>query len=192
MRTFNILFALILLCVFSYAPNLYAQGQIGDEGENPLQTQLRGKNMITRSSYNAITYNGYTISQIEATEGNANNLSQLFGNPTFINDDNAIIREFTYVYGTNKVTFMGGELTRIDIKENTWPVTVLGKTIRVGDSFSDMKQKFGNDLKIIYMPSIDADYTVSFGSPGNDGDGTHIDFSTSTNKIVGIVYYVNP
>ncbi len=183
--------ALILFCSITIHSSVVAQGQIGHEGEDPLQTQLRGTNMIAHSSYNAITYNGYTISQIEATEGNANNLSQLFGNPTFINDDNAIIREFTYVYGTNKVTFMGGELTRIDIKENTWPVTVLGKTIRVGDSFSDMKQKFGNDLKIIYMPSIDADYTVSFGNPGNDGDGTHINFSTSTNKVVDIVYFVN-
>jgi hypothetical protein len=191
MKTLNILSTLLIYLLFT-TPSLYAQGQIGDGGESPLQTQLRGTNMISCSAYDAINYNGHTIGQIDATDGNASDLSQLYGTPSSVNDDNAIIHEFAYLYNTNEVTFMEGEVVRIDIRESNWPITVLGKPIRVGGSFSEMKQKFGDDLKIIYKPSIDADYSVSFGCAGNDGDGLLIDFSTTTNKVVGIVYFVNP
>ena len=191
MKTLNILSTLFIYLLLTI-PSLYAQGQIGDGGGSPLQTQPRGTNMISCSAYDAIKYNDHTISEIDATEGNIGDLSQLYGNPSSVNDDNAIIHEFAYLYSTNEVTFMEGEVVRIDIKESNWPVTVLGKTIRVGDSFSEMKQKFGDDLKIIYKPSIDADYSVSFGCSGNDGDGLLIDFSTTTNQVVEIIYFVNP
>ncbi|MCP9291472.1 hypothetical protein [Gracilimonas sediminicola] len=191
MKTLNILSTLLIYLLFT-TPSLYAQGQIGDGEESPLQTQLRGTNMISCSSYDAINYNGHTVSEIDATEGNISDLSQLYGSPSSVNDDNAIIHAYVYLYGTNRVAFREGKLTRVDIKESNWPITVLGKTIRVGDSFSEMKQKFGDDLKIIYKPSIDADYSVSFGCSGNDGDGFLIDFSTTTNQVVEIVYFVNP
>ncbi len=183
---------ILIIYLFFTTSGLFAQGQIGDGGENPIQTQPRGTNMISCNAYNAIKYNGHTISQIEATSGNVNNLSQLYGNPSSVNDNNAIIHAYVYLYGTNRVAFREGELTRVHIKENNWPLTVLGKTVRVGDSFSEMKQKFGDNLKIIYKPSIDADYSVSFGCSGNDGDGLLIDFSTTTNQVVEIVYFVNP
>lgn len=193
MKILNILSTLFIYLLF-ITTNLYAQGQIGEEegNQSPLQTQLLGTNMISCSAYDAIKYNDHTISQIESTSGNVNNLSQLYGNPGSVNDDNAIIHAYVFLYGTNRIAFREGELTNVHIKESNWPITVLGKTIRVGDSFSEMKQKFGDDLKIIHKPSIDADYAVSFGCSGNDGDGLLIDFSTTTHTIVDIVYFVNP
>lgn len=184
---------LIIFSLFLFAiPEVSAQTQIDGGTENPLISQERGRNMISCSSYDAIKYNNYSLADLNDTEGDSADLNSLLGSPTSVNNDNAIINEVTYYYEGNMLSFRELILRRIEINESNWPLSVTGKTINVGDSFSQMKQKFGNDLKIIYKPTIDDNYTVSFNCNGNERDGLLIDFSTTTNKVVEIVYFVNP
>ena len=63
--------------------------------------------------------------------------------------------------------------------------------IRVGDSFSELKQKIGNDLKIIYKPAISSRYIVSFNCDGNEYDGLLIYFNPVTHNVEEIKYFVN-
>ncbi|MEQ8524044.1 hypothetical protein [Gracilimonas sp.] len=187
----NLLLTIFSLLLFAI-PELSAQTQIDDGTENPLISQERGRNIISCNAYDAIKYNGHTLADLNNTEGNASDLNQLIGSPSSVNNDNAILNEVAYYYGDNKIAFMEGEVIRMEIKKSNWPLTITGKTITVGDTFSQMKQKFGNDLKIIYKPTIDDNYTVSFNCNGNERDGLLINFNTATNKVVEIIYFVNP
>lgn len=187
---------ILLFCTFLFIgiPRAQAQTEIQSEDgvENPLLNQERGRNLISCNDYNAIKYNGFTLSELNATNGNSSQISQLFGSPTLVNNDNAILNEVAFIYGDNKVSFMDEEIILIKIKNPDWPLTIQGKTIKVGESFSELKQKFGEDLKILYQPSISSNYAISFNCSGNDGDGLLIDFSTTTNKVVEVMFFVNP
>ncbi|MEQ8524043.1 hypothetical protein [Gracilimonas sp.] len=166
--------------------------QINSGSESPLQAQERGTNMISCSAYDSITYNGHTINQINATDVNNAGVQSLWGSYTSVNNDSD--REKLFMFGSVKVAFNTefSRLTNIEIPTNQWPVNILGKEVRVGDHFNDLKQKFGNDLKIIYKPAISPNYVVTFNCSGNDYDGILIDLSTTTNKIIEIIYFVNP
>lgn len=181
----------LLLSLFVIAPGLYAQGQTGEEGKSPLQSQPRGTNMISCSEYETIKYNGYTIAQIGATDGEASQLQQLWGNYTSV-ETVEIVAIATYHYNDNRISFRESELTGLTIKESNWPITVVSKNINVGDTFSELQQKFGSDLKVIYKPDIDSNYAVSFGCSGNDGDGLLVYFDPEINKVIEIAYFVNP
>lgn len=175
------------------SPGLHAQGQIGDEElpenpENPVQTQPRGTNYITCASYENITYNGYTIEQINATNGN---FGQLWGSPDSVDDHDGWAK--TYHYNINTVGYNEeGYMPGMTILSAQWPVKILNKEVRVGDLFSELQQKFGQDLKIIYKPVLGPEYVVSFNCSGNERDGLQIVFNPATHQVVEIKYYVNP
>lgn len=143
-------------------------------------------NMIACEEYGNITYNGFTTDKIRKAEGEATDLRQLFGKPTSVDDANRIIGAFTYYFGSNSLSFRESELTNIEIKDREWPVTVQGKTIRVGDSLSELRQKFGEDLTFLYRNGI------SFNCPINEADGLHIELDSNTRKVSKIHYWVNP
>lgn len=189
----NLKYLFLLFSLFTVSPGLHAQGQTGDEElpENPIQTQPRGKNIFSCSAYDAITYNGQTIDEINATNGNNSSVQSLWG--TFSSVEVGLWGK-AFLFNSTKVGFNNerNRVTRIEINDNQWPIKVLGKEIRVGDPFSELQQKFGSDLKIIYKPDIDPNYAVSFDCSGNDYDGLLIDLSPETNKVVKITYYMNP
>ncbi|MGM0588141.1 MAG: hypothetical protein ACQETE_07010 [Bacteroidota bacterium] len=147
--------------------------------------QPQGKNLISCSEYAAITFNGHTIEQIRATDGEASQVKQLWGDYSSV-DVVDIIGEYTYYYNTNMISFLESRLGRLEINDNTWPITVLGKTIRVGDSFSELQQKFGKDIITRHTPLI------SFNCEINEYDGLLIDLDQSKNEVTRIVYFVNP
>jgi hypothetical protein len=174
--------------------NLLAQGQIGDPViDNPIQTQPRGRNIISCSAYDVITYNGYSIQQINATNGNNSNVQSLWGSYTSVTN-NDTSWEMLFKFGSNNVAFDTEfvQLTTIEIANNQWPVKILGKEIKIGDHYNALKQKFGSDLKIIYKPAISSRYVVSFNCSGNDYDGLLIYFNPTTHKVEEIKYFVNP
>jgi hypothetical protein len=188
----NMIRSLIFAVLLFHSANLFAQGEIGEpSGGNPIETQPRGKNIISCSAYDAITFNNYKVSQVEGTYGQATEIQELWGTYSSTSFDE-VIGERIYHYNNNEITFLESDLTLIEIRSSSWPVIVMDKSVQVGDSFSDMKQKFGSSLKIVYMPSIDNDYAVSFNCSGNDGDGIQISFDTTTHKVNEIIYYINP
>lgn len=168
---------------------LFGQGQIADPTtSNPLKTQPRGKNLISSNAYQAIAYNGFTVNQINNVSGSYN---QLWGSPRSI--ENSASWSTSYTYGENRISYNTEfDYTQgITILDDQWLIKVLGKEIRVGDSFSELKQKFGSDLKIIYKPAISSRYVVSFDCSGNDYDGLLIYFNPITHEVVEIKYFVN-
>lgn len=171
--------------------SLFAQSGIGDPTNNndPIQTQLRGKNIISSNSYEAIKYNGFTVEQINDVNGDYN---QLWGNTT--STESSTSWSTSYIYGENRITYNDEfDYTQgIAILDSQWSVKVLGKNIRVGNTFSELQQKFGSNLKIIYKPAISQRYVVSFNYSGNDYDGLLIYFNPISNKVEEIKYFVNP
>ena len=191
LKTVSLLFTAI---VFLSAQTVIAQHTIVENEENnPIETQERGINFITKSAYEAISYNGYTISEINATEGNEQAVQQqLWGTPTSVEEQGASSRLFKY--GNNRVMFNTDfkYATNIIIKDNQWTLTVQGQAIRVGDTFSSLQQKFTEDLKIRYVPMIGPEYLVFFDHAENAYDGVGIYFNPETHRIQEIRYFVNP
>lgn len=194
MKTENTLLFIITLLVFSQ--NLYAQGGTDQTvTQNPLDAQERGRNIISQTQYKNITYNGYTMSQLNSIANDEELLYDIFGNPSSKNVSS---------FGSINYKFTGLDLGYYAQVENPYisgitatsrsalTVKVLGKSIRVGDSFEDLKQQFGDDLKILYTPELDPDYSISFNSEFNEWDGLLIDLDISTNKINEITYFINP
>lgn len=171
--------------------NLHAQEII----KLPLDTQPHGINIISDSQYQQIKYNGYTMAQLNSIANDEELLYDIFGNPSSKNVSS---------FGSINYKFTGLDLGYYAQVENPYisgitatsrsalTVKVLGKSIRVGDSFEDLKQQFGDDLKILYTPELDPDYSISFNSEFNEWDGLLIDLDISTNKINEITYFINP
>jgi len=169
------------------------QTNVGNDENNPIETQERGTNVISKNVYNSITFNGYTISEINATEGNEQAVQQqLWGIPTSIEEQGARSRLFHF--GNNKAAFNTefNHATNILIKDSKWQLIVQEQTIRVGDTFLSLQQKFTEDLKIRYVPMIGPEYLVFFDHAENAYDGVGIYFNPETHKIQEIVYFTNP
>jgi len=181
-----------LILVLLLSNEVFAQTSINN---NPLSTQERGRNIITQTQYENITYNNYTINQLNSIANDEQLLYDIFGYNTSKNITS---------FGSINYKFNGldlGYYAQLDdpyisgitaTSRSALTVKVLGKSIKVGDSFDDLKQKFGNDLKVLYTPELDPDYSVSFSSEFNEWDGLLIDLNVSTNKVNEITYFINP
>ena len=188
MKILKNIFLPTLFFLSSILPHAFGQNTTNSPDLNPTETQPRGRNLISCSSYEAITYKKHTIADINATNGN---FGQLWGQPDSIT--NPASWSTTYTYGINSLSYNSTDsyTQGIEILSSQWPVKVLEKEIRVGDLFSELKQKFGNNLKIIYKPAINQNYLVSFNCSGNEYDGLLIYFNPNTNKVLKIRYFVN-
>jgi hypothetical protein len=196
MKNLNARLFLTFIFTFLVLSVVSAQDTIGDidpidTSEDPLLTQERGRNLISCSAYNEITYNGYTIDEVNATNGNSSSVQSLWGTFSSVAEK---AWEKKFIFDNNEVAFDTDQkrVTNIEIKDGQWPIKVLGKEIRVGHSFSELKQKFGNDLKVIHKPEINSNYVVTFNCTGNDFDGLLIDLDVETNKVEKIIYFINP
>lgn len=195
MKKLKTILIFLIANVAFISANIFAQGQVGDPNtiNNPIQTQPNGRNLISCSAYDSITYKGHTVNQINATDGNNSSVQSLWGSNTSVTN-NETSRERLFAFGSNIVAFDTEfeRVTNIEITNSYWPVKILGKEIRVGDSFEELKQKFGSNLKIIYKPAIDPNYVVTFNCSNNDYDGILIDFNLATHQIAKIIYFKNP
>ena len=184
----NILYRIILTTFFLLS---ILHSVLAQSNESPIQSQPKGTNMISCSAYGAITYNGHTIDEVNATDGNNSSVQSLWG--TFSSVE-VKTWEKVFLFDNTVVAFDTEEnrVTRIEINNNQWLIKVLGKEIRVGDSFSELQQKFGSDLKIRYKPDINPNYVVAFDCSGNDYDGLLVYFDPETNKVIEITYFMSP
>jgi len=149
-------------------------------------------NIIPCNDYKAITYNGKTIAQINATNADPQSVQQLWGSYSSI-DEREDARSRSFHYENNKVHFDTelGHVGRIDILNNQWPVVIQSKTVRVGDSVSSLQQAFGSNL-IVAQSQYSPRTFISFNCNGNEADGIHLDIDSNTNTITSITYWVNP
>lgn len=194
MKNFNTYLVIALAGLFLFPIVATGQTTIGDidpTPDHPLISQPRGLNMISCSAYGAITYNGHTKDEVNATEGKNSSIQSLWGTYSSVE---VKTWEKVFLFDNNVVAFDTEEnrVTRIEINNNKWLIKVLDKEIRVGDTFSELQQKFGSDLKIRYKPEINPNYAVAFDCSGNDYDGLLIDLNPETNKVIEITYFVNP
>lgn len=159
-------------------------------------------NMIECPEYGDITYNGKTIDQLNTIHGNTQAMQQAFGNTTSIAEQIEGILpavERIFFYNSNEITFghwddiTKSEVVRMEIKEEySWPVVIKGHTIYVGDTEASLKQKFGQDLKMIPPSALYPYRAVCFNCDINSYDGMLIFINPITEKITQITYYVNP
>jgi len=177
----KILFYIVLVSIFGAFNSCWGQNRT---------------NNISCEEYGNITFNGATIDQINATEGDPQELQRLVGSFTSIQESDTFW-ERTFKQGNNTLIFnykkgnVNGHVTNILINDDQWPVNIKGHTIKVGDSVADLKQAFGSDL-IVGESKYFTEHFVTFGCAGNDYDGWVININPETNKIFEITYFVNP
>jgi len=182
-----------LFCLFLLPQIVVGENRTGDGtvAHHLNRTQPRGTNMISCEAYEAIKYNGYTIDQINATKGDSVQIKQMWGNYSSL-DVVDIVEIYSYKYGSTGFSFRDSTFTGMTIRESSWPITVLGKSIRVGESFTELQQKFDESLKLLRPPVISTNYSISFGCPGSDYDGLLIYFDSNNDEVTEISYFVNP
>ncbi len=178
-------FRKVLLLLFLFALPYHLVAQVSQQDQHSIRSAREATNMISCEDYSSIKYNGYTNGELDATKGDSSKIKQLWGDYTSVDVDK-IIGEYDYFYGENRFTFYDSTLTSLSIKESDWAVTVLGKKINVGDTLSELKKKFGKDLKIQYNYG----YDVSFSCDMIDSESFSIDLDLDTNKVVEITYVI--
>ncbi|MEQ9091923.1 MAG: hypothetical protein RIE52_12585 [Balneola sp.] len=160
-----------------------------------MATQPHGINIISDSQYQQIKYNGYTINQLNSIANDEQLLYDIFGHPSSknITSFGSINYEFADLtlgyYAQAEDPYISGFTA---ISRSALTVKVLGESIRVGDSFDLMKQRFGNDLKIKPSTLRAPDYILIFDMEVNEWDGLLIYFDASTNQVKEITYFINP
>jgi hypothetical protein len=149
-------------------------------------------NMIPCDDYEAITFKGKTIEQLNATNAEPQVVQQLFGNYSSV-DELEENRSRAFNYGDNRIGFtydVQTFVTRITITNDQWPVVIQGNTVKVGDTVASLKQAFGNDLIVAesqYRPRT----FVAFGCSQKD-TGVDFEIDPDTNTVTEIVYFVSP
>ncbi|MBO6622237.1 MAG: hypothetical protein JJ892_13830 [Balneola sp.] len=189
--TFISIIALLVL-----SQSLFAQGGTDQTiTQNPLNTQPRGNNVLTKAQYQQITYNGYTIEQLNSIAGDEELLYDIFGSPTSkkVSSFGNISYSF-YGFSLGYFTETPQDYISGFTSSTTSALTVkvLGKTIQVGDSFEELTHKFGENLKIVFMPELSDNIIVIFTYMDNEYDGLQLYLDKSTYNIQEIVYFVNP
>ncbi|TVR30322.1 MAG: hypothetical protein EA390_08390 [Balneolaceae bacterium] len=149
-------------------------------------------NMIPCDDYEAITFNGETIDQLNATNAEPQDVQQLLGNYSSV-DELGENRSRAFNYGDNRIGFtydVQTFVTRITITNDQWPVVIQGNTVKVGDTVASLKQAFGSDLIIAesqYRPRT----FIAFGCSDKD-EGVDLEIDPETNLVAEIVYFVSP
>ena len=158
----------------------------------PMTNPDPNPNVMTGSEFLAITYNGATLAQIEATQGNEQELAAIFG--TYLSKSKSDNRNYIDFYYQNNVLGYDYEFQQIsvlEIKDNTWPVVVKGRSIRVGDSIQDLKAKFGANFEV-RTSKYGPEKFSRFNSPENSYSGFFIEIDPTTNQIIRMKYFVFP
>lgn len=147
-------------------------------------------NNISCQEYQAITFNGHTIEELNATNGDPEAVKQLMGSPTNVDKDVGS-RSRSFTYGSNRISFNYefDYVSGIRIKNNQWPVNIKGHTVKVGDSVAELKQAFGSDLVVVDSQYSSNKY-VFFGCENTGSEGVNIKLDPDTNIIIEISYMV--
>ena len=115
-----------------------------------VEAQIKA-NVISTYSYKNITYNGKTIQQIEATEGNPASIVNLLGQySSFVEAEDSDRK--TFLFGENRIGYsedFASGVSRLTVNDNSWPVVIMGKMVRVGDSEASLREKFGPNIKMV-------------------------------------------
>ncbi len=190
MKHLFILFSLI--CVIAIP--LQAQQAVDPDSSHPIYTQQKGRNTLSKAQYWGIKYNGYTISELNDLFEDEELLFDVLGQPSLMEEDSFgnISYNFngltaTYQKEGNPNFIYGFSTTQ----RSALRVTILGKTIRVGDTFEQLIQHFGEDLKILQSSSVNSTINISFGIENIFYDGLMIHVNPQTLQIIEIAYYVN-
>ena len=158
----------------------------------PMTNPDPNPNVITANEFGAITYNGATLDQIEATQGNEQALYGLFGNYSSKREYDDLPKiSLQYQFNRIGYDYELQRITAITIKDNTWPVVVKGRSIRVGDSIQDLKAKFGANFEVSTSKYGPRKFS-GFNSPENSYSDLYIKIDPATNRITEIRYYVLP
>jgi hypothetical protein len=155
-----------------------------------------GNISLACSTYENISINGHTINEINSTEGQPQSLKDLLGSYTSMNNSDSFW-ERTFKYDTNTLLisydhgYNNGKMTNITINNSPWSIIVDGKLIEIGNSVTQLKNKFGDTLEVGISPYFKENF-ITLGCSGNDYDGWVINIDSETNKVYKIEYFINP
>lgn len=135
---FLIILPLLNLCTVF---NLFAQTAVPE-------------NHVTKSVFDAITFNGVTIEQIEQTQGEASLVSSLLGTSS----QTSTHFSSSFFFGANSISFRLSSktmnlgvtpayVTGLEIQDTSWAMNIQGVDIRVGMHFNEVEELLvGNNI----------------------------------------------
>lgn len=151
-------------------------------------------NWLSESEFKAISFNGRTVAQLNATNGHSESLIQLMGTCTSVEVPDGM-RKTYYHFGENRLSYYydtpANHLNSITITNTQWPVVIKGNTIQVGVTETQLKQFFGTSLIFVNSQHSNSRY-VFFNFLNNDWDSVALVINPATQKVVEIEYYINP
>ena len=148
-------------------------------------------NIIPKTDYNNITINGKTLTEIEATQGDAVEVENLFSvtiQETQVNSD-PFHPSYGYIYDGLDLGFSGTgmgdpqeiELSSFEITTSDWSFTIQGTTVSVGDNISLLGEVAFNSKK-------DGSKGIIYQYCDGCNNYIGINFNKNTNKITKIYF----
>jgi hypothetical protein len=163
------------------------------------------ENHVTKIVFDAITFNGVTIEQIEQTQGELSAVSSLLGTPTSTNIHTDFM-QIVYYYNNNYFSYTTayntmdgvtlGSIGNLEIQDTSWAMNIQGVDIRVGMHFNEVEELLvGNnilsELKLAQsnLQSRGLEKFVSINYADSEHAFVHINFNPITMKISSILYW---
>ncbi len=143
-------------------------------------------NIITPTEYENIEVNNVKLIDILNSQGDQNNVENLFGTPDRIEKDDDPIYEgkifaIDFYYAGLDLSFYEKVLSSFSITNNKFNITIKGKTITIGDNIN----KLGN---MIFNTNNDNSKSILFMECDGCNNFIFIEFNQSTKVITKIGY----
>jgi hypothetical protein len=148
-------------------------------------------NLITPLEFKQISFNGISIQKLYNAKGSVDTFKSYFGTP-IKEDKDTKGAGLTYTNNFIGIDIEFERVTRLEINDATWAITIKGNSFKVGDSVSKFQQIFGNSLKVIVPPNNPNKKFIGFSYANNDFDSITIYLDPQTNKVTQILYFVIP
>lgn len=145
-------------------------------------------NIIYETEFNNIKINNVTFSNIKATNGNQNQLENLFTNSTQEADIDVDGEFYNYTYDGFRIGFSGilgslqhPEVSSFEITNTNWNITIQGRTVTIGSHKDELgsvvlNSQIGGGKSIVYQYC--------------DGCNNFLSFYLDSNNLITKITYI--
>ena len=145
-------------------------------------------NIITETEFNNIKINNVTFSNIKATNGNQDQLENLFAMNIQEADIDIDGEFYNYTYDGFTIGFSGilgsiqqPEISSFEITNSNWSITIQGKTVTIGSN----KKELGN---VILNNQVNGEKSIVYQYC--DGCNNFISLYLDSNNLITKIVYI--
>lgn len=138
-------------------------------------------NIISKTEFDNIKINNVTLNKIKLTNGNEEQIKNLFSYN--ITESNSEPEEdyFYYVFNGFDISFSDNEVSSFEITNTNWSITIKGKTVKIGSHKDELgavilNNQIGGGKSIVYQYC--------------DGCNNFLSFYLDSNNIIEKIIYL--